>query len=273
MKTVNSKSKPIEVAVKLAKTTAMNKEKIKEMMKEARLMRNFDHENVVRLFGVCVDREPLMIVMELIQGGALDEYLRKTSVSIDEKVDHMTLGAAWGLEYLHGRHCIHRDVAARNCLYANQKVKISDFGMSREGEEYRQTTSQRVPIRWLSPETLATCVYTPMSDVWSFGVMVREIFDNGREPYHDMTLPEVKDAVTNGYKMPFPEETPPKIVDLVTEYCWAYQPTERMTMTDIVKHLEEMTGLHQQTNVSKSAGSSPPKEPQVVNPSEKRRKH
>ncbi|EJW84650.1 protein kinase domain-containing protein [Wuchereria bancrofti] len=56
----------VEVAIKLAKTAETSKEKIKEMMKEARLMRNYEHPNVVRMYGVCVEHDPLLIVMELV---------------------------------------------------------------------------------------------------------------------------------------------------------------------------------------------------------------
>jgi serine/threonine protein kinase len=80
-----------------------------------------------------VESEPLMIVMELVSpllssahslaaqlhGGALDEYLKKNRVPAQEKLDNMCMGVAWGLEYLHARNCMHRDIAARNVLYSD----------------------------------------------------------------------------------------------------------------------------------------------------------
>ncbi|VDK77004.1 unnamed protein product [Litomosoides sigmodontis] len=106
----------VDVAIKSAKTAETSKEKIKEMMKEARLMRNYEHPNVIRMYGVCVEHEPLLIVMELVDGGALDDFLKKNRVSVKDKIERLVAGGAWGLEYLHSKNCIHRDIAARNCL-------------------------------------------------------------------------------------------------------------------------------------------------------------
>ncbi|VDK35748.1 unnamed protein product [Anisakis simplex] len=104
---------------------AKAKEKIKEMMHEARLMRFFKHINVVRIHGVAVFREPLMIIMERIYGGSIVDVLTLTrvgQVSEDEKISSMSLGAARGLEYVHSKNCIHRDIAARNVLYTDTRI-------------------------------------------------------------------------------------------------------------------------------------------------------
>ncbi|VDK21186.1 unnamed protein product [Anisakis simplex] len=181
-----------------AKTDNLTKDKVKDMMKEARLMRHYDHPNIVKMYGVAVEQEPLMIVMEFITGGALDEFLRKkgNDVKYHEKLASMCSGASWGIEYLHYMQCIHRDIAARNCLYTTDKtVKISDFGLSRKGNTYQLTSAKKLPIRWLSPETLSSGLYTQKSDVYSFGIMVWEIFTNGKEPYEDMANIEVQEKV------------------------------------------------------------------------------
>ncbi|KAK0422412.1 hypothetical protein QR680_007558 [Steinernema hermaphroditum] len=251
----------IDVAIKIAKAGAgeMTKEKIKEMMNEARLMRNYDHRNVVKLYGVCVEYEPLMIVMELINGGSLDEYLKRNKAPLEEKIENMMCGAAWGLEYLHQKSCIHRDIAARNCLYANQTVKISDFGLSREGFQYAMRVVRRVPIKWLAPETIHSLIYNAKTDVWSFGVMVWEIFANGDEPYPGMTNAEVKERVPQGYRMDMPHETPHDIAKLITHECWVIRPENRPSMTQVVHALEAITG--------KAPGSwSHPKTPPPAGP-------
>lgn len=110
-------------------------------------MRNFDHPNVVKFYGVAAGQEPLMVLMELADCGALDSYLQKNDLPVDKKTEFV-VQSSWGIEYMHSKNTIHRDIAARNCLYGNGNVKISDFGLTREGTFYQMDPHRRVPIRW-----------------------------------------------------------------------------------------------------------------------------
>ncbi|KAK6046369.1 hypothetical protein COOONC_16126 [Cooperia oncophora] len=89
------------------------------------------------------------------------------------------------------------DLAARNCLYSQDKVvKISDFGLSRLGVNYTIRSPRKLPIKWLAPETIATFTFSLKTDVFSYGVMVYEIFTNGKEPWDGYSNAEVKKGVS-----------------------------------------------------------------------------
>jgi tyrosine-protein kinase Fer len=132
-------------------------EQKRKFLQEGRILKQYDHPNIVKLIGICVQKQPIMIVMELVEGGSLLMFLRKNAASMDQRqmmsmcrdtaagkmivLEIVTVimisNAFSGMKYLESKNCIHRDLAARNCLIGSENiVKISDFGMSREEEEY-----------------------------------------------------------------------------------------------------------------------------------------
>ena len=141
-----------KVAVKTCRSTDVpDREKF---LHEAEILKQYDHPNIVKLIGIAWDTEPVLIVMELMPGGSLLDYVRKKAAQMSKgKLLHMSIDACSGMEYLESRGCIHRDLAARNCLVGEKDiVKISDFGMSREESIYFVTGPRQIPMKWTAPE-------------------------------------------------------------------------------------------------------------------------
>ncbi|XP_077296884.1 tyrosine-protein kinase Fer isoform X2 [Arctopsyche grandis] len=222
------KSSKQEVAVKTCRMTLPDEQK-KTFLQEGRILKQYDHPNIVRLIGICVQKQPIMIVMELVTGGSLLTFLRNRASSLTLKqLLGMCLDAAAGMRYLESKNCIHRDLAARNCLVGKDHiVKISDFGMSREEEEYIVSGGMKqIPIKWTAPEALNFGKYTSLCDVWSYGILMWEIFAKGDTPYSGFSNSKAREKIDTGYRMPSPEQCPEEMYQLMLK-CWEYDPEVR----------------------------------------------
>ncbi|XP_055324425.1 tyrosine-protein kinase Fer isoform X3 [Sitodiplosis mosellana] len=228
------KSNKNEVAVKTCRMTLPDEQK-RKFLQEGRILKQYDHPNIVKLIGICVQKQPIMIVMELVPGGSLLSFLRKNSATLNTKqLIGMCRDAAAGMRYLESKNCIHRDLAARNCLIGYENiVKISDFGMSREEEEYIVSDGMKqIPIKWTAPEALNFGKYTSLCDVWSYGILMFEIFSKGDTPYAGMSNSRARERIDAGYRMQAPECATPEIYRLMLK-CWEYEPESRPHFDEI----------------------------------------
>ncbi|GAA49307.1 insulin-like growth factor 1 receptor [Clonorchis sinensis] len=200
------------VAVKVLNEKATYEGKI-DFLSEAKLMRSLEHRNVVRLIGISLKlKDTLYLIMELMLLGDLKTYLLSRRILAQRSPDHedirpstltkMSIDIAQGVQYLHSKNLIHRDIACRNCLVGSDHVvKLGDFGLTREKTTnrpdgyYRFTRNCELPIRWMSPEAVQYGMFSVQSDIWSYGITVYEIVTFGVFPYSDMGDVEVVERV------------------------------------------------------------------------------
>ncbi|ELW69896.1 Vascular endothelial growth factor receptor 2 [Tupaia chinensis] len=148
---------------------------------------------------------------------------------------------AKGMEFLASRKCIHRDLAARNILLSEKNVvKICDFGLARDiykDPDYVRKGDARLPLKWMAPETIFDRVYTIQSDVWSFGVLLWEIFSLGASPYPGVKIDEeFCRRLKEGTRMRAPDYTTPEMYQTMLD-CWHGEPSQRPTFSELVEHL------------------------------------
>uniref|UniRef100_A0A8C4Q1A1 receptor protein-tyrosine kinase n=1 Tax=Eptatretus burgeri TaxID=7764 RepID=A0A8C4Q1A1_EPTBU len=151
---------------------------------------------------------------------------------------------AKGMAFLASRKCIHRDLAARNILLAkNNVVKICDFGLARDiykDPDYVRKGDARLPLKWMAPECIFDKVYTTQCDVWSFGVLLWEIFSLGASPYPGVHIDEeFCHRLKEGIRMKPPEYASPAIYEIMLE-CWFGNPQDRPTFAMLVDRLGDL---------------------------------
>ncbi|CAG9816232.1 unnamed protein product [Phaedon cochleariae] len=230
-----------------------------DFLMEALIMSKFNHPNIVHFIGVCFDKHPRFIVLELLAGGDLKNFLRESRPE-PEKVSLLgmkdliliSIDVAKGCKYLEDNRFIHRDIAARNCLLTTKGpgrvVKIADFGMSRDvyrSDYYRKGGKAMLPIKWMPPEAFLDGIFTSKTDVWSFGVLLWEIMSMGYMPYTGCANRDVMQLVTSGGRLDPPANCPGPIYGIMTQ-CWHPTPEQRPTFATI---LERMGYCAQDPNV------------------------
>uniref|UniRef100_A0A6D2XXZ6 Fibroblast growth factor receptor n=1 Tax=Takifugu rubripes TaxID=31033 RepID=A0A6D2XXZ6_TAKRU len=259
------KDKPKEavtVAVKMLKDDATEKE-LSDLVSEMEMMKMIGkHKNIINLLGACTQDGPLYVIVEYASKGNLREYLRarrppgmEYSYDIARVSDEQltfkdlvscTYQVARGMEYLASQKCIHRDLAARNVLVTESNImKIADFGLARDVHNidyYKKTTNGRLPVKWMAPEALFDRVYTHQSDVWSFGVLMWEIFTLGGSPYPGIPVEELFKLLKEGHRMDKPGNCTNELYMMMKD-CWHAISSQRPTFKQLVEDLDRILTL------------------------------
>ncbi|XP_061765982.1 fibroblast growth factor receptor 2-like isoform X5 [Nerophis ophidion] len=260
------KDKPKEaltVAVKMLKDDATEKD-LSDLVSEMEMMKMIGkHKNIINLLGACTQDGPLYVIVEYASKGNLREYLRarrppgmEYSYDIGRVSDEQltfkdlvscTYQVARGMEYLASQKCIHRDLAARNVLVTESNVmKIADFGLARDVHNidyYKKTTNGRLPVKWMAPEALFDRVYTHQSDVWSFGVLMWEIFTLGGSPYPGIPVEELFKLLKEGHRMDKPGNCTNELYMMMKD-CWHAISSHRPTFKQLVEDLDRILTLN-----------------------------
>nr|XP_021537255.1 fibroblast growth factor receptor 1 isoform X4 [Neomonachus schauinslandi] len=251
-----------KVAVKMLKADATEKD-LSDLISEMEMMKMIGkHKNIINLLGACTQDGPLYVIVEYASKGNLREYLQarrppgleycyNPSHSPEEQLSSKDLVScayqvARGMEYLASKKCIHRDLAARNVLVTEDNVmKIADFGLARDIHHidyYKKTTNGRLPVKWMAPEALFDRIYTHQSDVWSFGVLLWEIFTLGGSPYPGVPVEELFKLLKEGHRMDKPSNCTNELYMMMRD-CWHAVPSQRPTFKQLVEDLDRIVAL------------------------------
>ncbi|KAH8363365.1 hypothetical protein KR084_009073 [Drosophila pseudotakahashii] len=244
------------VAVKTLKESATEVDR-KDLLSELEVMKSLEpHINVVRLLGCCTDKDPTFVILEYVNRGKLQTYLRssraerhygnthgKSNVLTSCDLTSFMYQVAKGMDYLTSRGIIHRDLAARNILITEDHTcKVADFGFARDvitSKIYERKSEGKLPIRWMATESLYDNIFSVKSDIWSFGILMWEIVTLGSTPYPGISAADVMRKVRDGYRLEKPEHCRRELYNIMY-YCWSHDPQERPLFGEIIQMLDKL---------------------------------
>ncbi|XP_061509082.1 tyrosine-protein kinase-like otk [Anopheles gambiae] len=229
-----------------------------EFRRQLELFRTVSHRNVVQLFGLCRDKDPHYLLLEYTDWGDLKQFLLATSPitppngTVDSKKDATTkppplnvpqiLALAHqigrGMDAIYKARIIHKDLATRNCIISSDfsaKISMPALGRDKYSKEYCKHRNQLMPIRWMAPECFQEDDYSIKSDIYSFAVLVWELFTNATElPFKEQTDEEIITAAQAGkLEWKVAEKTPEALHKILTS-CWSTSPKERPSFSQLV---------------------------------------
>uniref|UniRef100_A0A672HGX4 receptor protein-tyrosine kinase n=1 Tax=Salarias fasciatus TaxID=181472 RepID=A0A672HGX4_SALFA len=244
-----------KVAVKTMKLDSFSQKEIEEFLNEAACMKDFNHPNVIRLLGVCLEvgsgsfPKP-MVILPFMKYGDLHSFLIRSRLGESpvflptQTLLKFMVDIALGMEYLSGRNFLHRDLAARNCMLRDDMtVCVADFGLSKKiysGDYYRQGRIAKMPVKWIAVESLADRVFTVKSDVWAFGVTMWEIATRGMTPYPGVQNHEIYDHLVEGHRLKQPADCLDELYEIMYS-CWRADPLDRPLFPQLREMLEKIS--------------------------------
>uniref|UniRef100_A0A914E1I0 receptor protein-tyrosine kinase n=1 Tax=Acrobeloides nanus TaxID=290746 RepID=A0A914E1I0_9BILA len=230
-----------DVAAKV--TNRFGKSEVEQLFKEIEAMKKIGyHENVMCILGWALSGETPCLVYDIAEKDVLNYVMEFRDASDDQIPCKKFLSILWqtarGMQYVTSKGLIHRDLTARNIfLFGSIVAKISDFSLCcccDESGTYEETANIRLPLKWMALESLISKIFSEKSDIWSFGVLIYEMFSFGRVPYADLSDDELMGFLENGHRLERLVNVDESLHEIMTN-CWMSNPEDRPKFT----YLEE----------------------------------
>lgn len=245
-----------DVAVKILRSEHLTEASEDEFAQEVAILREVQHENVVRFIGACTKSPDLCIITEYMPGGSLYNYLHRSKKALKlSELLKFAIDVSKGMEYLHLNDIIHRDLKSANLLMDTlQVVKVADFGVARVLHQEGVMTAETGTYRWMAPEVINHQPYDQKADIFSFAIVLWELL-TAKIPYENMTPLQAALGVRQGLRPEIPKDIHPRLCDLM-QRCWDMVPSNRPPFSIIRVELEDILKNAQESSATTISGNT-----------------
>jgi eukaryotic-like serine/threonine-protein kinase len=218
-----------QVAIKILKEEYLGDPNfIARFRSEAKSAALVEHEGIANVYDYGEDTGAAYLVMELVPGESLSRILEREKRLSEERVLDIVAQTSRALGAAHARGLVHRDIKPGNLLITPEgKVKITDFGIARVGDQVPLTKTGQVmgTVQYLAPEQATGKASTPQTDLYSLGVVAYEAL-SGKRPFTGENQMAIAMAHINEMPPALPESVDPRVQNLVLS-CLAKKPAQR----------------------------------------------
>ncbi|XP_076453716.1 tyrosine-protein kinase RYK-like isoform X3 [Babylonia areolata] len=248
----DKESREQQVMVKTV-TDQARPDQVSLFLTESLVLKGMAHPNVYPLLAACTEEDssnPPMVLYPLTHEGNMKKFLQKCRMSEcgsrytlnTQQLVYMAIQIIRGVQFLHRKKIIHRDIATRNCVVdQGLQVQVTDNSLSRDlfsGDYNCLGDNENRPVKWMSVEALVNKCFSPASDVWAFGVTLWELMTLGQQPYADIDPFEMAAYLQEGYRIAQPHNCPDELF-AVMACCWAMSPDERPKFAQLLVCLQD----------------------------------
>lgn len=251
---LDSEFSDVEIAIKRLKND-VPPAAVENFKRETSILANLQDINILCLIGVSAGDEPRFMVFEYPSDVDLYRFLVDNAPKLSGLIPcdlseydlllDFALQVASGMDFLVEHNFVHRDLAARNCYVTEDNiVKISNLGIGGykyPGDYSWVHSSALLPVRWMAPEALNSLQFSHRTDVWSYGVLLWELYTFGSQPYAGLNNQEAIEQIRDLQVLSCPDHCPARMYGLMRE-CWEEDAADRPLFSEICSRLREWAG-------------------------------
>ena len=230
----------MDMALKVIDKTGKKNSYINKMKEEISILRKLNHPNIVNFYGFIETNNQLMIKMEYIKYGSLKNWINNRENINEEEASTIIGRILSAIEYLHGKQICHRDIKPENIMISRKNdlnsIKIIDFGLSSQNFDQLENHNYCGTYIYMAPELIEKKLYFLSIDMWSIGVLMFILLNNGKHPFYVKgdNLKQISQKIKNG-KIEFYENISPMAKHLVKKLLEP-NPSWRYTASQAIKH-------------------------------------